>query len=157
MKGGMVCRTHGGSARQVKNAAAEREAEAKAEISAHKVFGSGTPIDHREAAVSTLHRRYAMVSWYVAEISAVGSVIGDRPSALLGLLDKAEKRLNEILRLCHDMRIDQQMLDLARAHADQTDRIIHALIRGLGHDPADPAVRKVVRGTLELVDGGLAS
>lgn len=159
------CQKHGGTAPQTR-ARAEREAAeeatAKAQARAVQLLGVPAAVDHREAAVAELGARYAAVLWFRQEIGSLPSLAviserGESAHVLLGLHDKAQKRLNEILRLCHDMRIDQQMMDLARAHADQTDRIIHALLRGLGQDPQDPEVRQVVRAALTMVDGGLAS
>ena len=159
--GGVTCTVHGSSTKRAKAAAARRVQEEKAEREATRLLGVASPVDHREAAVQELAARYATVLWFRAEVGALSSLSthtdrGESPHVLLGLLDKAQKRLNEILRLCHDMRIDQQMLDLAQAHADQTDRIIHALLRGLGHDPQDPEVRQAVRASLTLVEGGAA-
>lgn len=163
--GGTTCTVHGSSTRAAKAAAARRvEAEkvAQAEERAVRLLGTPRAVDHREAATAELSARYAAVLWYRQEISGLDSLQvaterGESAHVLLGLLDRAERRLNEILRLCHDMRIDQQMQDLARAHADQTDRILHALIRGLGLDPQEPQVRGAVRAALTVVEGEAAS
>lgn len=159
------CQKHGGNAAQTRAKAerdAERERAEAQERKALRLLGNPAAVDHREAAVAELHARYAAALWVRNEIAGLPSLSvntdrGESGHVLLDLLDKREKRLNEILRLCHDMRIDQQMMDLARAHADQTDQILHALIRALGLDPQNLKVRQAVRTALSVVDGGLAS
>lgn len=159
----LVCRSHGAAKGTKGRAAAEaREAQAKVEASAVRLLGVPEAVDHREAAVAELAASYGMVGWYRAEIAGLDRLTavserGESAVALVVLHAKAAEHLLRVIRLCHDMRIDQQMMDLARAHADQTDRILHALLRNLGHDPQDPAVRQAVRASLSLVEGGLGA
>lgn len=154
-----MCVFHGAGAKQVKAAAERRVAEAKAEGDARRLLGVPSAVDHREAAVTELAASYGIVTFYRSEIGRLKALTstserGESAHALIALHDRAQDHLLRVIRLCHDMRIDQQMMDLARAHADQTDRIIHALLRNLGHDPQDVEVRQAVRASLTLVEGG---
>ena len=162
--GGKTCTVHGSSTKAAKAAAARKVAEEQAQTAARKLLGLGEApaVDYREALVGELSVWSMIVSWYRQEIAALERLTtttdrGESATALVTLHDRASEHLLRVIRACHEARIDQQMLDLARAHADQTDRIIHALLRNLGHDPAEPATRQAVRSALTVVEGGLAS
>jgi uncharacterized Zn finger protein (UPF0148 family) len=155
--GSLVCRSHGANTRQARKAATERQAQAaveKAEAKAAVLFGDAPQTDHREVALAEVGARYHAVLWFRAEI---GASDGDERRAALSGLYAREKRLDEILRLCHDMKIDQQMQDLAMRDADRMDLLVHSLLGQLGHDPQDPAVRHAVRAALTVVEGGAPS
>lgn len=156
------CQKHGGTAAQTK-ARAEREAAAEkaaaAEARALKLFAAAGNLDHREAALNEVGARYHAVLWLRQEISVLDSLSvpserGESAHTLLGLLAVREKRLDEILRLCHDMKIDEQTQAREIANADRMDLLMHALLRGLGLDPQAPDVRQAVRGALVVLEGG---
>lgn len=156
----MVCATHGaGKGSPGRTAADTRKQEEQARAAVSKLFGA-TPVqvDYREALVSELAFAHTLVASYRAQIALLPSLTstterGESAHALIVLHDRAAERLLRVIKACHEARIDQQMLDLARVHADQMDRLIHALLRGLGHDPQEPEVREVVRAALTVVDG----
>jgi hypothetical protein len=155
--GATVCRKHGANAPQVRKAAAQRQAQAaveKAEAKAAVLFADAPNIDHREVALSEVGARYYAVLFFRKE---AGATEGEAQRAALSGLYAREKRLDEILRLCHDMKIDQQMQDLAMRDADRMDLLVHSLLGQLGHDPQDPAVRHAVRAALTVVEGGAPS
>lgn len=161
----MVCRSHGAAkGTKGREAAEARQQEERGRRAASKLLGLGAEpaVDYREALVNELATWSVVVKWYRDEISKLDALSstsdrGESAHVLVQLHDKAAEHLLRVIKACHEARIDQQMLDLARAHADQTDRLIHALLRQLGHDPQDPTVRGAVRGALELVEGGAAS
>lgn len=164
--GALVCRSHGAARGTKGRAAAEaRQAEERTRNAAVKLLGlgAGSPsVDYREVLMGELATWHVIVGWYRQEIAALDRITstserGESAATLVVLHDRASEHLLRVVKACHEARIDQQMMDLARAHADQTDRIIHALLRGLGHDPQEPEVRQVVRAALTLVEGGLAS
>lgn len=161
-----MCDRHGANTAQTRGKAeraAEEEQVAKAEAKALKLFGGDSQaMDHREAALAEVGTRYYAVLWFRQEIAALESLAdrserGESAHTLLSLLALREKRLDEILRLCHDMKIDQQTADRELRNADRMDLLVHALLQQLGLDPNVPEVRQAVRGALLVLDGGVAS
>lgn len=159
----LVCRAHGAAKGTKGRAAADAKVqEAKSKAAVSKLFGRAVVnVDYREALVNELAFTHTLVASYRSEISGLPGLTstterGETAHALIVLHDRAQDHLLKVIRACHEARIDQQMLDLARTHADQMDRMIHALLRGLGHDPQDPEVRQIVRTMLTVIDGGAA-
>lgn len=159
----LVCRSHGAAKGTNGRKAAERRqqeaAVAAAEARAVRLFAADGNLDHREAALNEVGARYYAVQWLRREIAALDSLAvaserGESANVLLGLLATREKRLDEILRLCHDMKIDEQTQAREMANADRMDLLVHTLLGLLGLNPQAPDVRQAVRGALVVLEGG---
>lgn len=154
--GATVCAAHGARAPQVARKAQERQEQSRAEVQARKLLalGDAPGVDYREALLQELAVWHGVCNWYREQIQTLPSLVqGDSVHYFLRLHDDASDHLLRVIKACHDIRIDQQMMDVARTHADQLDQLLHAVLNGLGHDPQDPTVRQVVRTALTLIGG----
>jgi hypothetical protein len=156
MRGATVCEKHGGSAPQVRRAAARRVAVEKA----RKLVLTPEPVDDPvEALLELASEAVALVDalkGHVQDLERVGTEPGRwgeqvKPeiAAYLSAIREAERILSSIVRL--DLQERQVRLDEARAEI--VVKVIERVLARAGLDTASIDVRSSVARELELVVG----
>lgn len=117
VKGGMVCRYHGGRAPQVAAAAAKRLAERKAAL-AVETFGLPRVVDPHEALLEELHRTAGAVAWLGAVVADLerGAVVWGITMTKTGGEDHGTTRaagVNTWVQLWQDER--KHLVDVSKA------------------------------------------
>lgn len=174
------CKLHGGASPQAEVAGAVELARREA-----VVMGIPTDLEPHEALlecirISAGEVRYA--SDRIAELDsdqATGPVVSTRPlkyekgaesetqrvqehgpPALhiwIAVRHKAMDRLVDYSRIAIAAGIAERHVKLAEGQAQQLAEAMRRLAQALGYDPADPKVREAMRGSLTVIDGGLAA
>lgn len=70
---------------------------------------------------------------------------------------QAMDRLVNYSRIAIAAGIAERQVKLAEGQAEQLAEAMRRLAAALGYDPADPKVREAMRGSLTVIDGGLAA
>lgn len=127
IKGGAVCRTHGGSAPQVKAAAEARLLHRRAVLEA-ETLGLPREIDPHTALLEELHRTAGAVQWLAAVISDLerGHVAGD--SVWLRLYADERDRLVKVAKTCVDVGIEERRVRLAESAGAQLAAVVRAVL-----------------------------
>jgi hypothetical protein len=145
-----VCNSHGGAARQVKAAAARREASAAA---AEACQWFGLPVDTTpEAALQDeLNRTAGAVAWLRAEVAALGpAAIG---TALWDLYGYERDHLVTVCRVMLAADVQGRAVDLAREVGARVAGAMDAILEGLQLTPGQRAlVPEVVPRAIRLLD-----
>ena len=171
IKGGKVCPTHGGSAKQVKDAAQKNLAKQEAE-KAVAVYGLAREIEPHQALLEEIHRTAGAVAWLEEIIrdlekanltrgvaKAVQLPDGSRTietraavNVWIQLYQDERDRLVRVAKAAIECGVAERAVKLAEKQAEQLAAVVGAIVTDLGHDLKDPAVRETVR--LRLIEGG---
>lgn len=149
IKGADVCRTHGGSAPQVRDAAARRLAERQAVLAA-ETFGLPREIDPHSALLEELHRTAGAVQWLGAVVADIeqkkltwgrtkessGEDSGtttweSRPNAYVELWHRERKHLLVVSKTCIDVGIEERRVRVAEAAGQQLAGVVRAVLERL--------------------------
>jgi hypothetical protein len=165
--GAEVCRRHGGAAKQVKAAAAKRKELAIA-TKAVATYGLPLEVDPFNALLGELHRTAGIVAWLgllIGELphdhgdlrhSALkqyGAETGERPSVWIELYQKERAHLAKVATDCLRAGVEERKVRIVEEQGQLIADVIRRIVSGLGRDPADPAVREVVRRELTVIHG----
>ncbi len=150
------CKLHGGSTPAHKKAVAKQDA---AELV--RVYGMPVETTHQEAAEQELWRAQGIVTWLSREVSrleadaAYGPVGGGQwsdprqePHVWINQLGAERDRLARVIRLCHDLGMDERHVRLAEQQGMQIAGILRVLVTELGLALDDPNVQRAVRAAL---------
>ena len=138
IRGSSRCRMHGGSAPQVRKAAARRIVEGKT-IEAAKRYGVPRQITAADALQGELNRTQGHVDWVSEQVAA-------NPYDP-GLLSVYQSERAHLARLSHQIissRSDERRTVLAERSIDSLEVAMTGILRELGADPDSSYVRGVV-------------
>lgn len=138
IRGSSRCRMHGGSAPQVRKAAAKRVVEGKT-IEAAKRYGVPRQITAADALQGELNRTQGHVDWVSEQVAA-------NPYDP-GLLSVYQSERAHLARLSHQIissRSDERRTVLAERSIDSLEVAMTGILRELGADPESSYVRGVV-------------
>jgi hypothetical protein len=155
IRGGTVCRVHGGMAPQVR-AAAERRLEARRiDIEAGRLMGQvGTDAHPVEHLLTELYRSAAVVEVLGAELDHV-TVIDDRGShPLYRAWSEERQRHADLAALALRAGVEERRVRLAEQQAQLVVTVIRGALVDLGVDPDSATTRQVLRTHLELATTG---
>lgn len=140
--GGTVCSMHGGRAPQVRAKAAARWA---------LVEMAPPSLEHVDPAL-VMGDGVALGRQVLAHIT--GTVLaGETPTvAQLDALGVWLDRVQRLAKTASDAGVSERRVRVAEAQLLLMDGAIRAVVRALGHDPADPSVAKVIEGELRALD-----
>jgi hypothetical protein len=150
------CRKHLGNTPA--HVAAARKEEARRAVA---FYGLPREIDPQAALLEELHRTAGHVSYIAYHVA--NELEGEPWSVRKHWLERydAERdHMTAVAEKCHRAGIEDRLTSVSEQHADQLATMVRALLVGLGHDPSDPAVMRVVRRTLnpgsgnDVVEGG---
>lgn len=151
LKGATVCRTHGGSAGQVRDAAERRLLEREALVAA-EAFGLPREVDPHTALLEELHRAAGAVQWLGAVVADLdrqdivwgkvkethgtqlekGTDNGTTKAAAVNVwvtLWQAERdRLAKVAKTCVDVGIEERRVRLAESAGQQLASVIRAVL-----------------------------
>ncbi len=151
IKDASVCRTHGGSAGQVKAAAEERRLERQALIAA-EAFGLPREVDPHSALLEELHRCAGAVQWLGAIVADLqqkevvwgktrevrgtakeegadnGVTYAAQTNAFVRLWQEERDRLAKVAKTCVDVGIEERRVRLAESAGQQLAAVIRAVL-----------------------------
>ncbi len=170
--GATVCFTHGGSAPQVKRAAAERTATLEAEHRARRVVASWddqqdtalSPVEVLARVMTVTYRQAALHRSQLAQLAdddqdpyVRRDKAGREYPSPLALLEQAERRLAaDISAKAVSAGLDQALTRLAETQSAALVVVLEAFALELGHDPAEPEVRAAARTSILALETGAA-
>ena len=155
IKDAAVCRTHGGSAPQVRAAAEARQRDREA-VLATETFGLPVPVDAHTALLEELHRTAGAVQWLSAvvadlerddlvwgrirEVHGVQQDEGQQAkttkqagtNAFVRLWQEERRHLVLVAKACVDVGIEERRVQLAEAAGQQLASVIRAVLDRLG-------------------------
>lgn len=158
--GATVCHKHGGSAPQVKQAAARRLIEAEIRELFGKALPEAEPVDNPLAAYADFAGR--VMAWMQLMDSLLGDLrtvgyagkAGEQVRAEVLLYERAMDRANAVLSSYARLNIDTRLAAITEQQASIVLRAIEAVIAHLGVTGSDAAeARKVAASHLRLVGG----
>lgn len=151
LKGATVCRTHGGSAPQVKAAAEQRLLERQALVAA-EAFGLPREVDPHTALLEELHRTAGAVQWLGAIVADLqqseiawgrvketrgtelekgadkGTTYAAQTNAFVRLWQEERDRLAKVAKTCVDVGIEERRVRLAESAGQQLAAVIRAVL-----------------------------
>jgi hypothetical protein len=151
IKGATVCRTHGGSAVQVKDAAERRLLERQALIAA-EAFGLPREVDPHSALLEELHRCAGAVQWLGAIVADLqrdeigwgkvkethgtqlekgtdnGTTKAAQVNVFVRLWQEERDRLAKVAKTCVDVGIEERRVRLAESAGQQLAAVIRAVL-----------------------------
>lgn len=149
MKGATVCRTHGGSAPQVKAAAAQRIERRKAVLAA-ETFGLAREVDPHTALLEELHRTAGAVEWLSAVVADIkknqitwsqtrrktggedyGVTYEAGTNAWVAEWRAERKQLVDVSKACIAVGIEERRVRLAEDAGRQLAAIVRAVLERL--------------------------
>lgn len=154
VRGGTVCRMHGGSAPTVKAKAAERTADAGLRnlAAGYDITPVGDPFTELLTLAGEVLGMKDLARELVADLSAA-----DGPDANLAVyeraLDRSAKVLADIARLKIDDRVVQVGAQINEDLGAQIAKVVEGIVSGLGFDPKDPRVRQFIAAHLRTTTG----
>jgi hypothetical protein len=180
--GATVCHKHGGSAPQVKAAAARRVAE-DAALAATEKYGIPIRTTAAQALRDELERTAGIVAWLTARVQALPEsdltwgqerrviknqssaqpgqrgqpsmevTLSGRPHTLVMLLQQERKHLASVAAEMARIGIETRLARATEAAGGQIVQILEAFAVALGRDPADLDVQTAGATALHLVSG----
>lgn len=144
IKGCTVCRMHGGSAKQVREAAKRRVLEEASIVSAHK-YGKPRQVTAIDALSEELHRTQGHVDW-------LSERVADNPDP--GWLSMYQQERAHLARLSHQMitaNVAERQMVIAEQATERLESALSGALRELGHNVTDPRVRAVLARHLKAV------
>lgn len=173
------CKHHLGATKRSEKAGALALARRQA-----TVMGVETDVDPHEAILKCIricHGEVIYASERIAELApedAVGPVVTIRPrkgeygmeahddnveelgpvavNIWIEVRRRAMRDLVDFSKAAIVAGIAEREIELAEAHAQMLAEAMRNFARAMGFDPADPAVRTALRGSLALIEGGRA-
>lgn len=154
------CRLHGGATPSGKKNAARLESVALAQV-----YGMPVETSHEEALEHELHRAAGIVAWLSSQVAALTvdeatGPVGNpehynehKPHVWIGLLGTERDRLARVIRLCHDVGMDERRVRVAEQMGGMLAEIIGGILSDLGVAD-DPRAPDIVRRRLTLLPGG---
>lgn len=158
LKGGTVCRSHGGAAPQVR-AAAQRNLQAQAAQAAVVTFGLPVDIAPEEALYQELHRTAGAVAYIqglVQSLDAPGLGQATRhsgrvPSIWVDLYQRERKHLADVAATCIRVGLEERRVRIIEEQGAAVAELLRKVLTDLGVDPASEQARTVVRRHLMAV------
>lgn len=151
IKDATVCRTHGGSATQVKDAAERRRADRQA-MTAAESFGLPREVDPHTALLEELHRTAGAVQWLGAIVADLdkdqvvwgkvketrgtqlekgaenGTTYAAQTNAFVRLWQEERDRLVKVAKACHDAGIEERRVRIAESTGQQLAAFARSLL-----------------------------
>jgi hypothetical protein len=164
IRGGTVCHKHGGSAPQVKAAAARRVAEAEVltVYERYSANGDSSAVDVAAELLRMVTRLTRFADFATGRIEALSAeqwrTFSTRTQAEVGMFQAscrdAGRLLTDIAKLGVLERIAAVQARISEAQGARLHASISAILQDLGVDPRDPAVRQIAADRLtEMVEG----
>jgi hypothetical protein len=152
-----VCRSHGGNRNTLRHRRALAEREMQTTIADVEVKPLGDPIDrmadlaaqqiawkdHLASVVANLNDRYRFTDDKGAE------QLDARVELYTRAMKESQRQLDSLIKV----GFEEQRLRLEERRAQLVADFAVLLIRGLGHDPEEPAVRSQLERLLPMLDG----
>lgn len=146
IKGATVCRTHGGSAPQVRAAADARLLDRQALLAAES-FGLPREVDPHTALLEELHRTAGAVQWLGAIVADLdqgaiawgktreklggedaGTTYEAAPNAFVRLWQSERKHLVDVSRACISAGIEERRVRIAESAGQQLASVVRAVL-----------------------------
>lgn len=158
MRGGLVCRSHGGAARQIRQAAARRttEAEALAALAQMDVQPVDDPLSELAILAGEALQWKRLLKDRVSELSSLGyaGATGEQVRASVQLYGAALDRLERVLVSIARLNIDDRLAKVNERIADQLFTAQEAAFAELGVSAVTAyEIREATARHLRLVGG----
>src|SRR5690625_228354 len=176
IKGGTVCRSHGGAAPRVKAAAARRRAQAEA-AKALALFGAPKDVEPSQALLDLVHWTAGEVEYWREQVRALaeqdpaaltwgktrektgGQDVGDtyeaKPHVAYVMLYAAQDRLAQYATAALKAGVEERRVRLAESQGSLVADVIRRILDALGLDERQrELVPQVVPAQLRLLAGG---
>lgn len=153
--GAKVCTSHGGAARQVREAGERNRARAQAEEKIARLH-LRRDVDADTALIEELCRTAGWID-YLETVVDGGNLTqwtgkdGGKPSVEVELLNWNRTHFERVAKTCKAVGIAEARVRLAEEQGRVLAEVVRQIVTGLGRDLADPEVRRVVEPALRLV------
>ena len=153
------CKLHGGSTPNHIAAAARIQAE-QALLRAQQTYGLPVDVEPGEALLGLVRVAAGIVAWLGAQISQLqveDLTVDGRAHPLVSLYLEERKHLTQVSKDTLAAGVAERRVRLEEAQGQLLVGLLERIIRRLGADPMDPAVRDIVREELTAIEAGQAA
>lgn len=154
-----TCKLHGGNTPS-HIAAAERERVEAQLAAAQKTYGLPLDVEPGEALLGLVRTAAGICAWLgmqVARLERDGLTPDGRRHPLVDLYLDERRHLAQVSKDTLAAGVAERRVRLEEAQGQLLVGFVERLLRRLGHDPMDPAVREAVREELTAIEGGQAA
>lgn len=153
------CKLHGGATPNHSVNAARVQAE-QALLRAQQTYGLPVDVEPGEALLGLVRVAAGIVAWLgaqIAQLQAEDLTVDGRTHPLVSLYLEERKHLTQVSKDTLAAGVAERRVRLEEAQGQLLVGLLERIIRRLGADPMDPAVRDIVREELTAIEGGQAA
>jgi hypothetical protein len=157
IRGGSVCRFHGGAAPQVRAAAKRRLAEAASRKKLHEfeIEEVEDPVEAYAQLASEAVAPKNLLAGHVASLDAMFAAdaeFGEQAKAELAAYERAMDRAGKLLADWIRLGIDERQIRVTEAQATMLFGVVNGALAELGVDVSDPHVGAVLARPFRAID-----
>jgi hypothetical protein len=158
IRGGVTCHKHGGSAPQVRAAAARRVAQSEALAVWQRHAGNGyAPVDTVAELARLVAEVVAFKDWAGEQLAALAAgdfdALDPATAATVGMFERSLDRAGRVMADVVRVRLEARLAGLTELQGRAMERVLRGALADLGHDDRDPAIGAAVAARLRLEDG----